>query len=85
MKKLKGKKILDVGCGSGRETAELWIQFKGEVDLTGVDPVRGFVETADSHFDTILEETIHNIAKNKVLPDLNVPFEILNLLSVQKD
>jgi len=69
-KKLLGKKILDVGCGSGRETAELWIKFKGDANLVATDPVSSFIETAESQFRVILEETIQNIAKGKILPDL---------------
>jgi ubiquinone/menaquinone biosynthesis C-methylase UbiE len=67
---LLGKKILDVGCGAGRETAELWIKFKGQSKIVGVDPVESFIETAKSQFSSILQETIQIVAKNKILPDL---------------
>jgi ubiquinone/menaquinone biosynthesis C-methylase UbiE len=69
-KKLIGKKILDVGCGSGRETAEIWIKLKGNAHIVATDPVESFIETARSQFRTILEETIKKVAKNKILPDL---------------
>lgn len=69
-KKLLGKKLLDTGCGSGRETAELWIIFKGKTKIIATDPVQSFIETARSQFRIILEETIQKLAKNKILPDL---------------
>lgn len=69
-KKIIGKKVLDVGCGSGIETAELWIKFKGKNKIVGADPVESFIETARTQFRTILEETIQRVAKNKILPDL---------------
>lgn len=69
-KKLVGKKILDVGCGSGRETAEIWIKLKGNAQIIATDPVQSFIETAQSQFRLILEETIQKIARNKILPDL---------------
>ena len=68
--KLLKKKILDIGCGSGRETAELWMKFKGNSNIVGVDPIPGFIETARELFRVILEETIQKIAKNKIFPEL---------------
>jgi ubiquinone/menaquinone biosynthesis C-methylase UbiE len=70
-KNLIGKKILDIGCGSGRETAEIWIKLKGNADIVATDPVESFIETAKSQFRIILEETIQNVARNKILPDLS--------------
>ncbi|MFW9938026.1 MAG: class I SAM-dependent methyltransferase [Candidatus Thorarchaeota archaeon] len=69
-KRLLKKKILDIGCGSGRETAEIWIKLKGNTHIVATDPVPSFIETARSQFRTILEETIQKLAKNKILPDL---------------
>jgi ubiquinone/menaquinone biosynthesis C-methylase UbiE len=69
-KELSNKRMLDIGCGSGRETAELWMKFKGNIDLTGVDPVEGFINTAQSQFPMILSETIQKLAPNKVFPEL---------------
>ena len=57
-------RILDIGCGSGRETAELWMKFKGNSYIVGVDPIPSFIETARELFRIILEETIQKIAKN---------------------
>ena len=69
-KKLLGKKILDVGCGSGRETAEIWMKLKGNANLVAVDPVPSFVETAREHFRLILEESIQKVAPKKIFPEL---------------
>lgn len=70
LKDLIGKKILDIGCGSGRETAEIWIKLKGNAHIVATDPVKSFIETAESLFRMILEETIQKVARNKILPDL---------------
>jgi ubiquinone/menaquinone biosynthesis C-methylase UbiE len=54
---LKGKRLLDIGCGSGRETAELWLQFDGDIQITAVDPVPGMIELAERNFEKLVEET----------------------------
>jgi len=54
---LKGKRLLDVGCGTGRETAELWLQFGGDIHITAIDPVPGMIEHADENFETLVDET----------------------------
>ena len=62
----KGGKILDIGCGSGRDLAVL---YKLGFDCYGVDPVIEFVEIA---------QQIHPELKNRIalgkLPELQVPF-----------
>lgn len=62
-----GRKILDVGCGSGRDLAVL---RKLGYDTYGVDPTSEFVELA---------QEIHSELKNRIvqgaLPDLTVPFD----------
>ncbi len=62
----KGGKILDIGCGSGRDLAVL---HKLGYDCYGVDPVLDFVEIAQQ----IHPELENRIALGK-LPDLQVPF-----------
>lgn len=63
----KGKKVLDIGCGSGRDLAVLQ---KFGYNAFGVDPTSEFVELA---------QEIHPQLKNRImqgaLPDLNVPFD----------
>lgn len=62
----KGGKILDIGCGSGRDLAVL---HKLGYDCYGVDPVLEFVEIAQR----LHPELENRIALGK-LPDLQVPF-----------
>ena len=62
----KGGKILDIGCGSGRDLAVL---HKLGFDCYGVDPVLKFVEIAQR----LHPELENRIALGK-LPDLQVPF-----------
>ncbi len=61
-----GLKILDIGCGSGRDLAVL---HKLDYDCYGVDPTPQFVEIA---------QEIHPELKDRIiqggLPDLLVPF-----------
>lgn len=53
---LYGKKLLDVGCGTGRETAEIWLRFGGDIQITAIDTVPSMVEMADQNFENILHE-----------------------------
>jgi len=62
----KGGKVLDIGCGSGRDLAVL---HKLGFDCYGVDPVLEFVEIAQQ----IHPELENRIALGK-LPELQVPF-----------
>lgn len=54
---LRGKQLIDVGCGNGRETAQIWVRYGGEIQLTGVDPVRSMIDTARERFDDLVAET----------------------------
>ena len=62
-----GLKVLDIGCGSGRDLAVL---HKLGYDTYGVDPTPQFVELA---------QDIHPELKNRItqgaLPDLSAPFK----------
>jgi 2-polyprenyl-3-methyl-5-hydroxy-6-metoxy-1,4-benzoquinol methylase len=62
----KGGRILDIGCGSGRDLAVL---HKLGFDCYGVDPVLEFVEIAQR----LHPELENRIALGK-LPDLKAPF-----------
>jgi SAM-dependent methyltransferase len=62
-----GRKVLDIGCGSGRDLALLQ---KLGYECYGVDPTQQFVQIA---------QEIHPELKNRIiqdsLPDLSVPFD----------
>lgn len=53
---LRGKKLIEIGCGSGRETAEIWLHLGGETSITAVDPVPGMLELARNNFIDLLKE-----------------------------
>ena len=53
---LRGKKLIEIGCGSGQETAEIWLHLEGETAITAVDPVPGMLELAQKNFMDILTE-----------------------------
>ena len=57
---LRGKWLLDIGCGSGLETAELWLLFKGDVHITAIDRVPKMVELARANFVPTLDRLAPN-------------------------
>ncbi len=56
-KELRGKRLLNVGCGSGYETAEIWLRFKGDIKLTAVDPAIGLLNLARDQFSEIVSQS----------------------------
>jgi ubiquinone/menaquinone biosynthesis C-methylase UbiE len=48
---LRGTRMLDVACGSGHETVDIWMWLKGDVQLTAVDPVPGLLDLAKEYFE----------------------------------
>ena len=69
-KYLRGKKLLEVGCGSGRETAELWLKAGGDIQITAIDPILSLLELAQHHFADYLDEIEHG---HPALTDANRP------------
>ncbi|GAF90378.1 unnamed protein product, partial [marine sediment metagenome] len=53
---LRGKDLLDIGCGSGRETAEIWLKFDGDIQITAIDPISSMLELAEKNFELIIRE-----------------------------
>jgi ubiquinone/menaquinone biosynthesis C-methylase UbiE len=48
--------LIEIGCGSGRETAEIWLHLGGESSITAVDPVTRMLELARNNFMDLLKE-----------------------------
>ncbi|MES0338868.1 MAG: class I SAM-dependent methyltransferase [Anaerolineales bacterium] len=53
---LRGKRLIEIGCGSGRETAEIWLHLDGETAITAVDPVPGMLDLARNNFMDLLKD-----------------------------
>lgn len=53
---LRGKDLLDIGCGSGRETAEIWLRFDGDIQITAIDAISSMLELAEKNFEIIIRE-----------------------------
>lgn len=53
---MRGKRLIEVGCGSGRETAELWARFDGDIKITAIDAVPSMIELAEQNFEKHLKE-----------------------------
>ena len=52
---LRGKTLLDAGCGAGREPADLWLKMGGDIHITAVDSVPGLVARAEEKFSGLLD------------------------------
>jgi ubiquinone/menaquinone biosynthesis C-methylase UbiE len=78
---LRGKHLLDSGCGSGRETAEIWLKFNGLVKITAIDPVPSMIELARERFEAYLDELNPEHAP---LTDANRPrFEVASATQLE--
>ena len=53
---LQGKHLLDIGCGNGLETAELWLLSRGNIKITAVDTVPSMLELAENQFESLLDQ-----------------------------
>lgn len=80
---LRGKQLLEVGCGNGRETAEIWLRFGGDIHITAIDPVASLLNLARERFSSYLDDmspghpplTIANRPVFCELSALKLPFE----------
>jgi ubiquinone/menaquinone biosynthesis C-methylase UbiE len=52
---LRGKDLLEIGCGNGLETAELWLHLEGKIKITAIDTVPSMLKLAESQFPTLLK------------------------------
>jgi SAM-dependent methyltransferase len=77
---LHGKQFLELGCGNGVETAEIWLYMDGNVDITGVDLVPDMVSLAQQQFRSYLDELD---PEHPELDGRNHPkFEVGNIMSL---
>jgi ubiquinone/menaquinone biosynthesis C-methylase UbiE len=53
---LQGKDLLEIGCGNGLETAELWLLSQGNVKITAIDTVPSMLELAKSQFESLIDK-----------------------------
>lgn len=54
--RLRGSQLLEVGCGNGRETAELWLRYRGDIHITAIDPVPSLLNLARQRFASYLDD-----------------------------
>ena len=77
---LQGKHLLEIGCGNGLETAELWLLSHGKTKITAVDTVPSMLELAEEQFESLLDEIQPG---HPELTDENRPsFERANAISL---
>jgi ubiquinone/menaquinone biosynthesis C-methylase UbiE len=80
LRMLDGKNLLELGCGNGVETAEIWLFTDGKVHITGVDLVQDMVDLAESQFGSYLNELD---PKHPELNGSNHPrFEVGDIMSL---
>ncbi len=78
---LHGKKLLEVGCGSGRETAELWSIFGGDIRITAIDPVPSMIKLARENFTKMVKNVD---PQHPPITSENIPaFEEGNAINLQ--
>ncbi len=53
---LQGKHLLEIGCGNGLETAELWLLSRGNIKITAVDTVPSMLDLAENQFESLLDQ-----------------------------
>lgn len=81
-KELRGKRLLDVGCGSGYETVEIWLRFKGDIKLTAVDPAIGLLNLARDQFSEIVSRSSHRDLPS--LTEANRPsFHLMSAMNLE--
>jgi ubiquinone/menaquinone biosynthesis C-methylase UbiE len=80
--KLRGRRLLDVGCGSGRETADIWLWLKGDVQITAIDPVSGLLSLAEEQFPEMISEGDHR--NRPALTEANRPsFRLMSAMNLE--
>jgi ubiquinone/menaquinone biosynthesis C-methylase UbiE len=80
---LQDKKLLDIGCGAGVETAELWLLANGRIKITAVDTVPSMVELAERQFESLLNELQPD--HPSLHPEYQPEFDLVNAISLPYD
>jgi len=79
-RELRGTRLLDVACGSGYETGDIWIWLDGNVQITAVDPVPGLLNLAEEHFAEAVSQSQRRAVS---LTDANRPvFRLMNAIAL---
>jgi ubiquinone/menaquinone biosynthesis C-methylase UbiE len=78
---LRGKRLLDVACGTGHETADIWLWLDGDVQIVAVDPVRGLIELAEQSFDRLVAEA-HDCRKLSGTDGNRPTFHVMNAMDL---
>ena len=77
---LQGKHLLEIGCGNGLETAELWLLSRGSIKITAVDTVPSMLDLAENQFESLLNKLQPN--HPQVTDDNRPSFEQANAISL---
>jgi len=81
-RELRGKRLLDLACGSGYETGDIWVWLNGEVQIVAVDPVPGLLALAETHFAEVVREKQRGGVP--ALTDANRPtFQLMNAIDLE--
>lgn len=80
---LQGKQLLEMGCGNGVETAEIWLLTEGKINITGVDLVPSMLDLAVENFEHYLDKMDPD---HPELTDANRPkFEVGDIIDLPYD
>ena len=79
---LRGKSLINIGCATGRETAEIWLKLGGQVRITAIDIVPSMLELAERNFAPLLDEldpdhppvTAHNQPRFDLADAMRLPY-----------
>jgi ubiquinone/menaquinone biosynthesis C-methylase UbiE len=77
---LNGKTLLEIGCGTGLETADIWLRLKGDIQITAIDNVPGMLELAERDF----EAHVHKLDPHppRLTPQNRPRFELADAASL---
>ena len=77
---LQGKELLEIGCGTGLETAEIWLLLDGNISITAVDTVPAMLDLADLQFEDLIKQLRND---HPPLSNDNRPtFELANAIAL---